>query len=55
MDAIIFRHHIFQGPDRGWEADPHGLANFTGHPLESGAQEIPVVTVPDLDFPGQKI
>jgi hypothetical protein len=36
MGAIVFRHHIFHGPDRGCEADPHGLAVFTGHSLESG-------------------
>jgi len=29
---------------------PHGLADFTGHSLERVAQEIPVVTVPDLHF-----
>jgi hypothetical protein len=56
MDAIVFRHHVFQGADRGWEADPHGLADFTGHSLESGAQEMPLVTIPDFHFgQGQEI
>ena len=50
MNAIVFRHHIFQGPDRGWETDPHCLADFSGHSLESGAQEVPVVTVLDFDL-----
>ncbi len=56
MDAAVFRHHVFQGADRGWEADPHGLADFTGHSLESGAQEIQLVTIPDFHFgQGQEI
>jgi hypothetical protein len=24
MESIVFRHHIFHGPDRGGETDPHG-------------------------------
>jgi hypothetical protein len=56
MDAIVFRHHIFPGPDRRWEADPCGLADFTGESLESGAQEIALVTIPDFHFAqGQQI
>jgi|GEM_PF-6402501 hypothetical protein len=50
MDEIVFRHHIFPGPDQRWEADPHGLADFTGHSLESGAQEIALVTIQDFHF-----
>ena len=50
MGAIVFLHHIFHGPDRRREADPCGLADFTGHSLEGGAQEIPPVTIPDFHF-----
>jgi hypothetical protein len=56
MGEIVFRHHIFQGPNRGREADAGGLAEFAGHPLEGGAQEIPLVAVPDLDLgQGQEV
>jgi len=42
MGAIVFRHHIFQGPDRGWEADAHGQSSqHTGWPS-------PVKTAPTL-------
>ena len=50
MDAMVFRHHIFHGAHRGWKGDPCGLADFTGHSMEGGAQEIPLVTVPDFDL-----
>jgi hypothetical protein len=28
----LFRRHISPKPDWGWQADGHGLAEFTGHP-----------------------
>jgi hypothetical protein len=46
--AIICRHHISQGSHGRRDADPGGLADFAGHSLEGGAQEIPVLTVPHL-------
>lgn len=38
MGAMVLWHHIFQRPQGWW--DTHGQANFTGHPLKGGAQEI---------------